>query len=136
MVLIEGGGPGVRLQLLMLADLRTMMRDRKSPMMESADIVRELLKLDTSPWSELRGGKGISTHCVARLLKPFGIRPKQFRDGVRAGQSGYTKATSSAWPPATSPRRKRTRREPRAAPSAPEATSPTTMPQRSSCSWS
>ncbi|HKF96503.1 MAG TPA: DUF3631 domain-containing protein, partial [Gammaproteobacteria bacterium] len=60
----------------------------------SADIVEALLRLEDAPWSEWRKGRELTAAGLARLLKPFDIKPKQHRyeDG-RAGISSYEFAT-------------------------------------------
>lgn len=78
--------------VLLLTDIRTIF-DRKPQCawFPSAEIIDELLKREDAPWQEWgRSHKPITQAGVARLLKPFGIRPKQHRyeDG-RAGLSSY-----------------------------------------------
>jgi hypothetical protein len=86
----EGESAGV----LLLADIRTIFNSRpKDDWLPSAEIIDELLKCEDAPWQDWRNGKAITQAGVARLLKPFGIRPKQHRyqDG-RAGISSYERA--------------------------------------------
>jgi hypothetical protein len=44
-------------------------------------LVRELGKMEERPWPEWRHRNPITVRQVARLLKPFGIRPKLLRAG-------------------------------------------------------
>ncbi len=45
--------------------------------LSSEDIVKPLAELEERPWPEWKRGKPITVRQMARLLKPFGIRPKQ-----------------------------------------------------------
>ena len=77
--------------VLLLADIRTIFDAKPHyTWFQSAEIIDELLKREDAPWQEWHKGKAITQAGMARLLKPFGIRPKQHRyeDG-RAGLSSY-----------------------------------------------
>jgi hypothetical protein len=45
----------------------------------SHEIIRKLIAIDEAPWGSFEWGKPLSQRGLARLLKPFGIRPKQMR---------------------------------------------------------
>jgi putative DNA primase/helicase len=62
-------------------------RDR----LTSHRLVDKLVEMEDRPWPEFKRGKPISNTQVARLLKPFGIRPKVVRIG-NATPRGYTLA--------------------------------------------
>jgi len=56
----------------------------------SAQLVETLQALDKRPWPEWRRGNPITTHQVAKLLQPFGIRSRQLRlSNGRSGIHGY-----------------------------------------------
>jgi hypothetical protein len=77
--------------VLLLADIRTIFTSRsKDDWLPSAEIIDELLKREDAPWQEWHKGKPITQAAIARLLKPFGIRPKQHcYEDRRAGISSY-----------------------------------------------
>lgn len=61
----------------------------------SGELVERLVSMEGRPWAEWRRGWPIMTSGVARLLKPFGIRPKNIR---RASDvvKGYDRAEVEA----------------------------------------
>jgi hypothetical protein len=79
----DSGSDGVRL----LADVRSAFgllgRDRVS----SADLVRVLNEIEGAPWGE----QGIDPHVLARMLRPFEVKPRLVRVG-EAVFRGYLKS--------------------------------------------
>lgn len=64
----------------LIEDLRAIYeRERWPEAMRSGDVVKKLKEMEDAPWSELRHGQGISTHKLAEMLRPFGVRPCQCR---------------------------------------------------------
>ena len=59
--------------VLLLRDIREVMGGRES--MTSTALVEALVEMDEAPWREWRRGSPITTTGVARLLKPYKIRP-------------------------------------------------------------
>jgi len=80
----------VRVQVL--ADVRAIFEERHADKLASESIVERLVKLETRPWAEWgRQRKPITANGLARLLKPFDIRPKQvWVSGVNV--HGYERA--------------------------------------------
>lgn len=76
--------PSLGVQLL--TDARKIFTEREVDRMFTTDLVTALCELDESPWGDLRG-KEIDARGVARRLRPYGIRPKQIRDGE--SRKGY-----------------------------------------------
>ena len=64
--------------------------NRKADKLPTEEIIAELIKLDTRPWCEFNHGKSITPRGIARLLKPFEIRPKDGRIGDDT-LKGYTR---------------------------------------------
>lgn len=59
----------------------------------SAEIVKQLLAPDESPWRECgKGGKPLTPAQLARQLAPLGIAPERFYDKDSARQRGYIRA--------------------------------------------
>lgn len=79
----------------LLSDLRDLLKLQKSTHIESAVIVKELLKLKERPWGEVNRGKELTENKLARMLKPFKMAPEKFRDGV-ATHRGYSVAAMQA----------------------------------------
>lgn len=61
----------------LLSDIKRIF---ESEQMTTEELIRKLLSLDESPWSELHG-KSIDPRGLSKLLKPFGIEPKTIRVG-------------------------------------------------------
>jgi putative DNA primase/helicase len=72
----------------LLADIRATFEDKKSARLMSADLTAMLAAMEGRPWGEWRGGKPLSPHGLARLLKPFGVIPTTMRFGERTAK-GY-----------------------------------------------
>jgi putative DNA primase/helicase len=74
----------------LLADIRTLFDGQNEPEkpIASATLVYELGAMEERPWSEWRQGKPITAPQLARLLKPFSIRPRNIRIGTAVGR-GY-----------------------------------------------
>lgn len=95
---------GIRL----LADLQMIFEDQGGEAAFTVDLLADLGALEESPWGEYRGAKALSAHQLARLLRPYGVRPKTvWIAGVSA--KGYRRAgLQDAWerylaPPALEP---------------------------------
>src|SRR5262249_49368416 len=74
---------------MLLWDIRQLFRERKTDKLPSTDIASTLGEMEVRPWSEWKSGKPITTRQIAKLLKPFGIEPKNIRtlSGVPKGYS-------------------------------------------------
>ena len=82
------------LQLKLLADLREIWPTNQSHV-ETSTLLALLLKMEESPWmAEIT----LTDRKMARMLKPFEVKPGQFRDGDRGGLRGYSHAAlEAAW---------------------------------------
>jgi hypothetical protein len=61
---------------MLLTDIRSLFEELGTDRLASEDIVKYLLPREDRPWSELRYGKGIDKHWVARTLKDYKIKPE------------------------------------------------------------
>ena len=78
----------------LLQDVRLVFRDET---IGSAELVHRLVGLEDRPWADWTGGRAITQASVARLLRPFGIRPLKLRFG-KTTANGYTKRMfEDAW---------------------------------------
>jgi putative DNA primase/helicase len=74
---------------LLLADLRELFAAEQSGVLFTAEILAALHKDETRPWAEYgKARKPITDVQLAALLKPYGIRPKTVRRGIRTDK-GY-----------------------------------------------
>ncbi len=72
----------------LLLDIRTYFQQQSNDRITSADLVNELCMNADGPWHTSNNGKKLSTHQIAKLLRPYGIKPKTFRFGVET-KRGY-----------------------------------------------
>lgn len=70
---------GEREQLL--GDIREVFREREATRIFTEDLLADLCARDDRPWREWRNGNRLTAIQLARLLKPFDVRPRSIRDG-------------------------------------------------------
>ncbi|MFQ5903312.1 MAG: DUF3631 domain-containing protein [Candidatus Binatia bacterium] len=81
----EDGDPGEQL----LRDVHQIFADRGFPaVINSTDLAKSLSDIETSPWGAWYG-KRLNPHRLARLFKPFGIKPRQQRTTDGKSIRGY-----------------------------------------------
>jgi hypothetical protein len=95
--------------VVLLSDIRDVFNQRAADRMASEDLVKALLEIEESGWSEYRGPRDdqtprkLSQGEVARLLRPFGIRPRSVwprgkrRIGETSRKGYYRTQFESAW---------------------------------------
>jgi hypothetical protein len=86
--------------IVLLADIRDLFRERGVDRLSSAEIVEALVKLEERPWPEWRRGQPLTAAGLARLLRPFGIRPRpmDWRGAHPKGTRGYAHTDfADAW---------------------------------------
>ena len=72
----------------LLSDIRDIFAKREGvDRLKSADLAHSLATMEGRPWAEWKG-KPLTPNAMARLLKPFGIRPKDIRFGDK-DMKGY-----------------------------------------------
>jgi putative DNA primase/helicase len=77
-------------ETMLLADIQQIFGNRER--LSSECLVDELVKMEERPWPEFSYGKAISTRQLAKMLKPFGVKPRQLRvDG------GKVRGYESKW---------------------------------------
>ncbi len=65
----------------LLRDIRQIFKDRDVDRLRSVELAAALAQIETSPWAEWSKGKPLTTHGLARLLRPFEICPGTKRGG-------------------------------------------------------
>jgi hypothetical protein len=79
---------GAREQLL--GDLQVIFLEREVERIFTEDILADLSKREDRPWREWRAGKQLTAVQLARLLRPFGVKPGTQRIGNET-KKGYAK---------------------------------------------
>lgn len=74
--------------ILLLSDLRDLFQSSVDEQVSTETILQHLHDRDDRPWREWKKGKPISAVQLARLLRPFGVRPRSIRVGP-ATPKGY-----------------------------------------------
>jgi Protein of unknown function (DUF3631) len=96
--------------VILLSDIRTIFNRTAADHMASADLITALLDIEESGWSEYRGVRDdqqprkLSTGEMARLLRPFSIRPRSIwpaaakrRKGASSRKGYYRSQFEQAW---------------------------------------
>jgi hypothetical protein len=66
--------------VLMLRDLMEKFGvHRDATALPSCDLVFALIEMEERPWSDWRHGRPITAQSIAKLMKPFGVRPSNTR---------------------------------------------------------
>lgn len=73
----------------LIADIKAVFEAQGVERISSEDLVRELIDMEDRPWPEYRDGRQITKTGVARILKPFGVRPKTIRLNTGKLLKGY-----------------------------------------------
>lgn len=81
----ESSGNGA----MLLADIRAIFKEKGSHRITSANLAALLGEMEERPWSEWRQGKPITAPQLARLLRPFGVRPSNQRQADGTVVKGY-----------------------------------------------
>ncbi len=63
----------------------------------STELVSRLKAIETSPWADWNGGKGLSQNALAQKLKNFDIRPRKVRIGEQSLQGYHWESFKEAW---------------------------------------
>ena len=81
----------------LLADIRTVFEERGVDRLSSAELLASLNAIEESPWGDFKG-KPLDTRRLARLLRPYGIKPGTIRLADGQTPKGYVaEAFADAW---------------------------------------
>jgi hypothetical protein len=83
---------GVRL----LRDIREVFDEEGKDRLSTSMILKKLHEADEAPWGSLRG-QPLDARGLARLLKPYGIGPKQIREGEQTHKGYKREDFEDAW---------------------------------------
>lgn len=73
---------------MLVADLKSLFDLQPKGVLFTAEILRALNEMEERPWPEYRGGKPLTSHQLAALLRPLEVRPNTVRRGVETDK-GY-----------------------------------------------
>jgi hypothetical protein len=83
---------GVRL----LRDIRAVFDEKKADRLPTGKLLEALHAVEEAPWGSLRG-ESLDARTLARMLKPYGIKPEKLREGEHTFR-GYRRASfEDAW---------------------------------------
>jgi hypothetical protein len=83
-------------QLLM--DIRAAFDADSSQRLPTVELLRRITAMEASPWGEYRDGRPLSSHQLARLLRPYGIGVTTYRRDSALTVKGYLRsAFDDAW---------------------------------------
>lgn len=88
LIMGDGAEQADDLPVLLLQDIKEIFKNLGSERIHSANLVNLLNGLEERPWTDLKGGKGLSSNVLARFLSPFEIKSKNLRIGVEL-KKGY-----------------------------------------------
>lgn len=83
-------GKAPSIGVLLLRDLRVVFTKRNRSSLSTEELIADLIRIEESPWSDLRG-REIDSRYLARHLVKYDVKPKAIRDGDRVFK-GYTAA--------------------------------------------
>jgi hypothetical protein len=87
----------------LLADLRDVFAARDDALFGEAgvlftsDILKALTALEEAPWGGWHDGEGIKARDLAKLLKPYGVAPRQVRIGGTTAKGYHRAELADAW---------------------------------------
>ena len=76
-------------RIWLLADIRAIFGERSADRLASAELIEALVAIEGRPWAEWNKGKPLTTNGLARLLKPFDIKPATKRIGDQTAKGYY-----------------------------------------------
>jgi hypothetical protein len=82
---------------MLLNDIRELMTNKTWTRVFSATLVDALTAMEDRPWGEWKHGKPMSPNTLAKLLKPYKIRPASVRIGSATGKGYRANQFEDAW---------------------------------------
>ena len=88
---------GEEIGIMLLIDIRQIFVGKSALQRSSKDLCFDLGTYDERPWPEWRQGRPMTENQLARVLRPFGIRPAVIREGAATPRGYSRKAFEGAW---------------------------------------
>lgn len=76
----------------LLVDIKKIFQTKKVDKIASEDLILELKFMENSPWSENPFSMPLTASRLAKLLRPFNVRPQTIRLNNEITRKGYTKS--------------------------------------------
>ena len=67
----------------LLEDIRTVFIAEKVDRLPSKVLLKRLNDMPDRPWASHNRGKEMNGHGLARMLRPFRVKPKTYKDGAK-----------------------------------------------------
>ncbi len=83
--------------VMMLADLSAIFAEQGADRIQTADLVQSLIDLDERPWAEWRNGRPLASQSIAKLLRPFEVRPRNAKVSGQVLKSYYRADVDAAY---------------------------------------
>ncbi len=84
------------LRVRLLADIQCLFDDRGADRLATTDLIAGLCENESAPWGDWHG-RPITPQALARLVRPFGIRPSTIRTGSVTAKGYYRADFEGAW---------------------------------------
>lgn len=84
-------------RVVLLQDIQEIFDTQRADRIASDLLVKDLISREDRPWIEWRHGKALTTRGLARLLKPFGVTPGIWRDGLSVVRGYRQESFREAW---------------------------------------
>ena len=82
--------------MLLLTDIETVFNIFGVDHLSTADLLKQLIVMEESPWAEWLG-KPITSYSLAKFLRPFGVRPRTIRIGNQTPKGYRREDLIDAW---------------------------------------
>jgi len=91
-----GGKEDQSLGIRLLADIKSIFEEKGADRLISADLLQELNAIEDAPWADI-DHKQLTANKLARLLKPYGVMPKNIRQGKTVPKGYIAAEFADAW---------------------------------------
>ncbi len=92
---VNRDNPSLAVQLL--TDIREIFDAKKTDFIPTKDLLEALATIDEGRWIEINISRGLTAQSMAKLLKPFGIGPRQTRVGETNPRGYHRQDFTDAW---------------------------------------
>ena len=88
---------GEEIGIMLLTDIRQIFLGKSATQRSSKDLCVDLSTYDERPWPDWRQGRPMTENQLARVLRPFGVRPSVIRFGEVTARGYLREAFSDSW---------------------------------------
>ena len=83
--------------IMLLRDLAGIFDERKAQRLPSSSLVADLIAMEDRPWMEWKQGRPLTAQSIARLLRPFDVRPRNAKQGSDVLKMYFATDVSAAY---------------------------------------